>query len=96
MSTVLNKIVDFFVVHVSTEGNSSRMEKKGFQTLLEKYSNSRKISTLTTDRHIQIRSFLSREYLEILHQINEWHFGKSVKKPLSGIAKKRDCHQGSL
>ena len=35
ISTDLNKIVDFFVVRVSTAGNSSRMEKKGFQTLLE-------------------------------------------------------------
>ena len=67
MSTDLNKIVDFFVVHVSTAGNSSRMEKKGLQTLLEKYSNSIKITTLTTDKHVQIRSFLSREYPEILH-----------------------------
>ena len=61
MSTDLNKIADFFVVHVSTAGNSSRMEKKGLQTLLEKYSNSIKITTLTTDRHVQISSFLSRK-----------------------------------
>ena len=67
VGTDLNKIVDFFVVHVSTAGNSSRMEKKGLQTLLEKYSNSIKITTLTTDKHVQIRSFLSREYPEILH-----------------------------
>ena len=67
MSTDLNKIVDFFVVHVSTAGNSSRMEKKGLQTLLEKYSNSIKITTLTTDQHVQIRSFLSRGYPETLH-----------------------------
>ena len=80
MSTDLNKIVEFFVVHVSTAGNSNRMEKKGLQTLLEKYSNSIKITTLTTDRHVQIRSFLSREYPEILHHFDVWHFGKSVKK----------------
>ena len=80
MSTDRNKIVDFFVVHVSTAGNSSRMEKKGLQTLLEKYSNSIKITTLTTDRHVQIRSLLSREYPEILHQFDVWHFGKSFKR----------------
>ena len=96
MSTDLNKIVDFFVVHVSTVGNSCRMEKKGLQTLLEKYSKLIKITTLTTDRHVQIRIFLSREYPEILHQCNVWHFGKSFKKTLSEIAKKRDCHQVSL
>ena len=96
MSTDLNEIVDFFVVHVSTAGNSSRMGKKGLQTLLEKYSNLIKITTLTTDRHVQIRSFLSREYPEILHQFDVWHFGKSLKKTLSEFAKKRDCHQVNL
>ena len=88
MSTDLNKIVDFFVVHVSNSGNSSRIKKKGLQTLLEKYSNSIKITTLTTGRHVQIRSFLSSEYPEILHQFDVWHFGKPVKKTLSEITKK--------
>ena len=96
MSTELYKIVDFFVVHVSTAGNSSRMEKKGLQTLLEKYSDLIKITTLTTDRHVQIRSFLSREYPEILHQFGVWHFGKSLKKLYLKLRKKRDCHQVSL
>ena len=68
MSTDLNKIVDLFVIHASTAGNSSRMEKKGLQTLLEKYSSSIKITTLTIDRHVQIRSFESREYLEIFYK----------------------------
>ena len=73
------------------------MEKKGLQTLLEKYSNSIKITTLTTDRHVQIRSFLSREYPEILHQFDVWHFGKSAKRALSEIAKKkRDSQQVRL
>ena len=76
MITDLNKIVNIFVVHVSPAGTSSRMEKKGLQTLLEKYSNSIKNTTLTTDRHVQIRPFLSREYPEILHQFDVWHFGK--------------------
>ena len=93
MSTDLNKIVDFFVVHVSTAGNSSKMEKKGLQTLLQKYSNSIKITTLTTAQHVQTRSFLSREYPEILHQFDVWHFGKTVQNTLSETAKKRDCQQ---
>ena len=64
MSTDLNKIVGFFIAHVSTAGNLSRMEKKGLQTLLEKYSNSIKITTLATDQHVQIRSFLSINILK--------------------------------
>ena len=51
---------------------------------------------MTTDQHAEIRSFLSREYPEILHQFDVWHFGKSVKKTLSEIAEKRDCQQVSL
>ena len=70
MSTDLNKIVDFFLVHISMAGNSSRMEKKGLQTLLGKYPNSIKVTTLTTGQHVQIRSFLSREYPEMLHQFD--------------------------
>ena len=89
MNTDINKIVDFFVVHVSTAGNSSRMEKKGLQTLLERLNNI-KFTTLTTDRHIQIRAFLKKEYPDILHQFDVWHFGKSIKKNLSSISKKKE------
>ena len=81
MNTDINKIVDIFVVHVSTAGNSSRMEKKGLQTLLERLNNI-KFTTLTTDRHVQIRDFL--------HQFDVWHFGKSIKKNLSSISKKKE------
>ena len=88
--------IDFFVVLVSRAGNSSRKGKKGLQTLVKKYLNSIKITTLTTERHVQIRSFLRKEYPEILHQFDVWHFPKSVKKALSEIARKRDCHQAIL
>ena len=74
-TTDLNKIDDFFVVHVSIAGNSSSI----LQTLLKKHSNSVKITTLRTDRHVQIRASLEKEY-EILHQFHVWHFEKSVKE----------------
>ena len=95
MSTDLNKIVDFFVVHVTTAGNSSRMEKKGLEILLTKLKDL-KLTTLTTDRHVQIRSFMKKEHPEIVHQFDIWHFGKSIKKSLLAVAQKRDCHQVSL
>lgn len=89
MHTGSNKVVDFQVVHVLTAGNSSLMEKVGLQTLLEKF---RKIpipiSTLTTDRHTQIRAFLRKHYPSISHQFDVWHFAKSVKKKLCKLAKK--------
>ena len=75
MSTDLNKRNDFFVVHVSTAGNSSSM----LQSLLKKHSNSIKVTILTTDRPVQIRVVLEKEY-EILYQFDAWHFGKPVKE----------------
>ena len=84
-----NKVIDFQVVHVSTAGNSSLMEKAGLQILLEKFSRIPiPITTLTTDRHTQIRAFLRKHYPSISHQFDVWHFAKSVKKNLSKLAKK--------
>ena len=103
MSTDLNQINDFFVAHVSTAGNSSSM----LQTLLEKHSNSIKVTILTTDRHVQIRAFLEKEY-KILHRFDAWHFGKSEKKKIkkknfwiyltffSNFYLSIFCHTGSL
>ena len=59
MDITTNKILDFYVVHVNSAGNSARMEKKGLQVLLEKMKScDLKVASLTTDRHIQIRSFI--------------------------------------
>ena len=55
----MNMIVDFQVVHVSQAGNSNRMEKYGFEFLLKKLINlNMLITSLTTDRHTQIRAFM--------------------------------------
>ena len=51
---------------------------------------------LTTDRYVQIRSFLIREYPKILLQFDVWHFGTSVKKALSEIAKKKRLSAGEF
>ena len=92
MSTDVNKIIDFHVVHVVTAGNSCRMEKKGLQVLLDKMSSREvTVSTLTTDRHVQIRSFMKKVHPEICHQFDVWHFGKSIKKSLTKAAKRKEC-----
>ena len=72
------------------------MEKKGLQTLIEKYSNSIKITEVTTAGMFKLDHFLSREYPEILHQFDMWHFGKSLKKTLSEIAKKKRLSAGEF
>ena len=68
MNTETNMIVDFQVVHVSQAGNSNRMEKYGLEVLLKKMINlNMPITSLTTDRHTQIRAFMKKEYSFISH-----------------------------
>ena len=79
----------FFVTHVSTAENSSRMEKKGLQTLLEKYSNSIKITTLTTVWHVQIRSFLVGNILKYYISLMSGTLESQLKKLYLRLQKKR-------
>ena len=44
---------------------------------------------MVTDQHVQIRSFLRREYPETLHHFNVWHFGNSVQKLYLKLRKMR-------
>lgn len=46
------------------------------------------ITTLTADRHVQIKALLRKEYPEILDQFNRWNFRNSVIKALSQIAER--------
>jgi len=85
MNTETNKIIDFQVVYVSTAGNSNLMEKTGLQILLEKFTKLKiPMTSLTTDRHIQVRAFMKKYYPSISHQFDIWHFAKSVKKKQKG------------
>ena len=91
MNASTNKIVDFQVVHVRTAGNSSLMEKTGLRILLDKFKSLNiSITSLTTDRHTQIRAMMRDYYPHISHQFDVWHFAKSIKKRLSKLAKKKD------
>ena len=89
-----NKILDFEVIQVSTAGNSSRMEKAGLVKLLNKFSNiGLIISSLTTDRHSQVRCYMKKEKPDINHQFDIWHVSKSIKTKLSDKAKKAGCRE---
>ena len=63
-------------------------KQKGWNFFLQKYHDIT-IDMLTTDRHVQVRAFLKKEYLQIVHQFDLWHFGKSLKKKLTAAAKKK-------
>ena len=80
MNFKTSQIIDCHVDHVALAGNSVRMEKRGLTILLKKF---RRIGimmkSITTDQHVQIRSYLAKEHPGILHQFDVWHVGKNIK-----------------
>ena len=61
------------------------MEKIGFVELLERMEKTYgfKIRSVTTDCHLQIRTFLEKVRPDLIHQFDIWHVNKSIKKKLS-------------
>ena len=51
------------------------------------------ISSLTTDRHVQIRSYMKKEHPQIKHQFDVWHFAKNIKKKIVKKAKLKSCSE---
>ena len=85
-----NKVIDFVLINVSQASSSVVMEKMGFVELLERIENfGLNIRSITTDRHIQIRAYLSKNRKDIIHQFDIWHVSKSVKKKL--VKKAKGC-----
>ena len=62
MDEQTSMIMDMHVSHVGVAGNSARMELDGLKNVLQRlYDNVINISSLTTDRHKQVRSFLRKK-----------------------------------
>lgn len=81
-----NQIVNFNVTHVSQVANSNALEKYGFLHALQEIESEVPVTSITTDRHIQIRAYLKgRE--DIKHQFDIWHVAKSIKKNFLSILK---------
>ena len=51
------------------------------------------ISSLTTDRHVQIRSYMKKEHLQIRHQFDVWHVAKNTKKKIVKKAELKSCSE---
>ena len=64
-----NEVIDFKIIHVSQVSSSNGMKKHGFLKLL-KVLEKENISVwlVTTDRHIGIRAYLSKERQNIKNQ----------------------------
>ena len=92
MNSKNNDIIDCHIVHVGQVTNSSRMEKEGLVTLLNRLDQTGlNIRSLTTDRHIQIRKYMKEERKDIKHQFDIWHVCKSIKKKLVKGSKKKEA-----
>ena len=81
--TVLDKnsglILDFNVSQVRTAGKSARMELDGLKQVLECLEgHGLPISSLTTDRHKQVRRYMRKEKGKINHQFDVWHVAKNI------------------
>ena len=46
------------------------MEAEGLKLFLQMKYHDITIDTLTTDRHVQVRAFLKKEYPQIVHQFD--------------------------
>ena len=88
MDSETNKILDFFIAHVTNAGNSQRMEAYSFQKVINLLLDVGVIiASLTTDRHKQIKRIMREKYRDILHQFDVWHFSKNIKTKLCKAAK---------
>ena len=87
-----NKIVAFYLTQVSEAGNSSRMEKMGFEKSFRLLKNEGIIpEQITTDLHIQMRKHLRDWEPGIIHQFDVWHFVKNITKKFFAASKKSSC-----
>ena len=90
MDSITNYILDFHVSHCKMAGNSHAMELDGLKNVLRRFDDQKiPISSLTTDRHKQVRAFLRKMRKDIDHQFDVWHIGRNIKKKLLKLAKKK-------
>ena len=76
------------------EGVSNRMEKAGLIKVLDEVKQKNlKAAQLTTDQHVQIKKFLREQEEDINHQVDAWHFSKSIKTKLLKVSKKKACEK---
>ena len=89
------EIVALNITQVTEAGNSNRMEKVGFIKALEDMENRGVILTqITTDRHTQIRKYMTEQRTDIRLQFDLWHVVKgAIKKKLTEAGKKAACRE---
>ena len=90
------QIINFKVTQVSQVSSSTALEKYGFIQALQEIENEVRVSSITTDCHVQIKEYLKGRP-DITHQSDHglsslwfdiWHVAKSIKKKLCKHFKK--------
>uniref|UniRef100_A0A667ZJW4 Uncharacterized protein n=1 Tax=Myripristis murdjan TaxID=586833 RepID=A0A667ZJW4_9TELE len=70
---------------------STHMEKGLIRSLNLLENSGVKISSIISDRHLQIQKFLREQKPEIKHFYDVWHVAKGLSKKLEALSKERDC-----
>ena len=88
------QIVAFVTVQVTETGSSSKMEVEGFKRCMEfLLDKGFEIKVLATDRHVQIRSVMAKQYPQTEHQFDVWHLANSIRKKLLAKSKLRGAEE---
>ena len=87
-----NKILHVELIQSNEVKNSYNMELEGLKRGLE-YLNDcgMAVTEFVTDRHVQVRKFMSDKQPETQHFFDVWHMAKGVSKKLEQAAKKKEC-----
>lgn len=71
------KILLFLFFQVTETENSYRMEIEGLKRCLQNLKDRNiRITDLTTDRHVQVKSYMAKEETSIRHWFYVWHVAK--------------------
>ena len=66
------------------------MELDGLKQVLQRLADNQiAVTSLTTDRHKQVRCYMRNEMKDTTHQFDIWHVGRNIKKKLSKAARKK-------
>ena len=91
--TLLDSTTDymagFTVIQVTDVTSSVAMEKAGLQQTLDNVPQQNfKVDTIAADRHLGIACCMRKQYPNIKHHYDVWHFDKALLKRLTKAANK--------
>ncbi|XP_052788440.1 uncharacterized protein LOC128223186 [Mya arenaria] len=94
MDIQTNVILGFHITQCTETSSSVYMEKHGLEKCLgHLQDNEVTVDVLATDRHVQIRKYLTDKWPDINHQFDVWHLAKSVGKKNSKRSKQTGCER---